>query len=108
MGVVGHLDTCSSSLARRSRAKVRSEADFLASSSNSAMRRRARSRLEVRGECGELKVGLVSDRADLLRMAGKVWVPVGLPDIFLGRSMRASVLALMVLLVLMLVASVMV
>ena len=61
LGVVENLETCSSSLARRSKAKVRSLTDLLAPSSSSTMRCRARPRLEVRGEEGELKASLVSD-----------------------------------------------
>ena len=94
LGVVGHLDTCSSSLMRRSMARVRSDADFLASSSSSVMRLRAPVRSGMR--VGELQGGPVSDRFDLARMVGEVDVQVGLLDRFLARSMRASVLELMV------------
>ena len=45
---------------------------------------------------GGLEVGPVSDRVDLSRMAGKGKVQVGLLVRFLARSMRASVLVLMV------------
>ena len=45
---------------------------------------------------GELERGPVSDRSDLARMVDEVELQVGLLDSFLARSMRASVLELMV------------
>ena len=91
-----HLVTCSSSLAMRSRAKVRRLADCLAPSSSLAIRCRAPVRSGVRVGEVELEGGPVSDRSDLVRMVGEVELQVGLLDRFLARSMRASVLELMV------------
>ena len=91
-----HLVTCSLSLAMLSRAKVRRLADSLAPSSSSAMRRRAPVMSGVRVGEGELEGGPVSDRSDLARMVDEVELQVGLLDSFLARSMRASVLELMV------------
>ena len=53
----------------------------------------------MRGEYREFKVRLVSETGDLVRMVGEVEEHVGSLDSFLARSMRKSVLALRVELV---------